>query len=311
MSPARAAPALVGVPEARGWAALVPLLRELGDLKRIRSAGRQGSIATRLFHRGWSELVAGSDPGTVALATTAAALAAARLGDLDAGALAGLGMGEDEARRVLLAGFDDVASAISEPLRSRLREQVGVRPATRSAPPFVAALSDQPRAGATCPGRSRVVLQPPENHAEHCLVVSIYGVLLAPMYGAEPSVVFLAAMSHHLHNAAMPDSGFTGEMLLGANLEGAVRHATELALAELPPDLGATVAGARAVLPNAETPEGRAFHAADVIDRVLEIDQHLAAARLTMAEVLGDMALVHDGPVKPFHDRVLREAGLP
>ena len=48
-----------------------------------------------------------------------------------------------------------------------------------------------------------------------------------------------------------------------------------------------------------------------MIDRVLEIDQHLAAARVTMADVLGPMALVHDGPVKPFHDRVLAEMGLP
>ena len=27
-------------------------------------------------------------------------------------------------------------------------------------------------------------------------------------------------------------------------------------------------------------------------------------------DILGDMALVHDGPVKPFHDRVLAEMGL-
>jgi hypothetical protein len=29
-----------------------------------------------------------------------------------------------------------------------------------------------------------------------------------------------------------------------------------------------------------------------------------------MDRVLGEMALVHDGPVKPFHDRVLAEMGL-
>ena len=29
-----------------------------------------------------------------------------------------------------------------------------------------------------------------------------------------------------------------------------------------------------------------------------------------MEEVLGPMALVHDGPVKPFHDRTLAAMGL-
>ncbi len=59
------------------------------------------------------------------------------------------------------------------------------------------------------------MFEPPENHAEHCLAVAVYGVLLAPRYGADPSVVFLAGLAHHLHNARLPDSGFTGEALLG------------------------------------------------------------------------------------------------
>ena len=58
------------------------------------------------------------------------------------------------------------------------------------------------------------------------------------------------------------------------------------------------------------SPEGRAFHAADVIDRVLEIEQHLAAEHATMDLVLRDYELVHAGPVKVFHDAVLREVGL-
>ena len=58
------------------------------------------------------------------------------------------------------------------------------------------------------------------------------------------------------------------------------------------------------------TPEARAFHVGDVLDRVLEIEQHGRAAQLTMAVVLNDYGLVHDGPVKAFHDRVLHDAGL-
>ncbi len=47
-----------------------------------------------------------------------------------------------------------------------------------------------------------------------------------------------------------------------------------------------------------------------MIDRVLEIEQHLRAASATMDTVLHTYELVHAGPVKPFHDRVLAEVGL-
>lgn len=67
---------------------------------------------------------------------------------------------------------------------------------------------------------------------------------------------------------------------------------------------------AQAEIADDAMPTARAFHAADVIDRVIEIDHHLRAARTTMDEVLGDYGLVHDGPVKTFHDRVLRDVGL-
>mgnify|MGYP000370774691 CR=1 FL=1 len=62
---------------------------------------------------------------------------------------------------------------------------------------------------------------------------------------------------------------------------------------------------------NDVSPAARAFHAGDVIDRVLEIEHHLATARVTMGDVLDTYGLVHDGPVKPFHDRVLAAVGLP
>ena len=55
----------------------------------------------------------------------------------------------------------------------------------------------------------------------------------------------------------------------------------------------------------------RAFHAADCIDRVLQIAQHLRAATLTMVTVLDEMELVHTGPVKGFHDRVLKDMQIP
>ena len=293
--------------------ALRELLVELSDLKRVRSAGRQGSIAERLFAQGWSALTGGAAPEAVALDITAKALAAARLCDLDAAFLAAAGLEAGQAADVLVAGLDAVSGAVDPDLRERLR--AGLRePAPLPAGPvpgFVGALAQQPRAGVTCPGKPRILLEPPENHAEHCLVVAVYGVLLSPFYRADPTTVFLAAMAHHFHNAAMPDAGFTGEMLLGDHLWPIVGRCSEWALDELDAPLRDSVRAARLVLPDDATAEGRAFHAADSIDRVLQIAQHLRAATLTMDTVLGEMELVHDGPVKAFQDRVLTDMRIP
>lgn len=293
--------------------ALRELLVEAGDLKRVRSAGRYGSIAERLFARGWACLTGGASPDEVALEIAATALAATRLCDLDAAFLSAAGLPDESVTRILVAGFDAVTEAVEEPLRSRLRERLIAREDMRegSVPAFVGALASQPRAGVTCPGKARILLEPPENHAEHCLVVAVYGVVLSPFYRADPGVVFLAAMAHHFHNAAMPDAGFTGEMLLGDDLADVVATTAGWALDELEPDLAETVERARAVLPDDATAEGRAFHAADSIDRVLQIAQHLRAASLTMETVLDDMELVHAGPVKGFQDRVLRDMRIP
>jgi len=127
-----------------------------------------------------------------------------------------------------------------------------------------------------------------------------------------PSTAFELAcgIGHHLHNALLPDSGFTGETLLGSALEPAFAEATAQALAELRPPLRGAVERARRILPDADSPEGRAFHAADTLDRVLQIEQYLRAASTSMDFVLRDMALVHEGPVKRFQDGVLAEMGL-
>lgn len=51
--------------------ALRDLLIEMNDLKRVRSAGREGSIAERLFAQGWGLLTGGAAPDDVALDITA------------------------------------------------------------------------------------------------------------------------------------------------------------------------------------------------------------------------------------------------
>ena len=154
------------------------------------------------------------------------------------------------------------------------------------------------------------MLQPSENHAEHCLMVAVFGVVASPIWEADANQVFLAGLSHHLHNAIMPDSGYTGEMLLSDALATCIERARESALQAMPAALSADVRHALAPIALDATAEARTFHTADVLDRVLEIEQHLTHSSLTMTEVLGPYALVHEGPVKPFHDQVLAAAGL-
>ena len=285
------------------------LLRELNDLKRVRSAAHDGSIATRLFRQSWRGVL--DEVPDLALTMTARTLSAARLGDLDAGVLLAAGMTDTEILGIYKAAIDEIGSILPTAQTEALARVCRLHsPSENDLPSFVAALEAQPRAGVTCPGKPRILLEPPENHADHCLMVGVYGVLLAPLYGADPEVVFLAGLAHHFHNAGMPDAGFTGEMLLRDRLDAVMRFHTEECFRELSVAVAPRVRAARSILATAASPEGRAFHAADVIDRVLQIEQHLRAATLTMDVVLGEMALVHDGPVKPFHDDVLRQVGL-
>ena len=293
--------------------AALPFFRELGDLKRIYSAKAPGSIAERLFVAGWAALVRGDDPAQVMRQVVASALVSARLGDLDLATLAALGLG-DRATEVLERAFDGVTGDLAPELRADLRTALPLgRPAMGDTPGLVGKLAQQPRAGVTCPGKPRIMLQPAENHAEHCLMVAVYGVLASPWHGADPVAVFLAGMAHHLHNADMADSGYSGEMLLGDLLDAVIAAARQASLDELEQANAALADRVRAALsPIAgdTTPEARAFHVGDVLDRVLEIEQHGRAAQLTMAVVLDDYGLVHDGPVKAFHDRILHDAGL-
>ena len=293
--------------------AVVPLLTEIGDLKRVVAAHMQGSFATGRFLTAWGRLAAGEPADEVAYPMLAEAVACARLGALDAERLGALGLDEAARRVVFDRALDEFEGMVAPSLADRLRESMPLRApaAAPPAPAFAHALARQPRAGVTCPGRARVMLQPEENHAEHSYAVAVYAGLLAPDFGADPATAFWYGMVHHLHSAAMPDAGFTGEVLLGDRLGGVIDEARRQALSELPDEIAAR---ARTVFPAIDadtTPEARAFHAADVIDRVLEIQYHTRANGLTMDQVLGEYELVHDGPVKAFHDRVLAAVSLP
>lgn len=290
---------------------LAGLFGELNDLKRVRRAGDPGSLASTLFARSWAALVAGDDPRQMALAATAHAVASARLGGIDAGVLARCGLDEAAALAVLRRSFDAVAGPLDPGLAADLRARLG-RPWPGAEPPdFVAALAGQPRAGPTCPGKPRIVLEPPESHAEHCMLVAVYAVLTAPLYGADATDGFLLGMAHHFHNVVLPDAGFAGEELLGDELVPVMRRLTAEILESLPRPLGPDLADLLPLLAGADHPASRAFHAADVIDRVLQVRQYARAASFTVDQALDDLELVHAGPVQAFHFQVLQEAGLP
>ena len=292
-----------------GLRQLTPLATELGDLKRIRDASSPDSLAVRAFRQAWGRIAAGEDARGVALSTTADALAASRLGGIDRRVLERAGVAEPGT--ILLRGFDEVASPVDPALRSALRASVGQAAASGPPPAFAEALIRQPRAGATCPGKPRLVLEPPENHGDHCLVVAVLGTVLAGEYGADPTTAFVAGLAHHLHNALLPDSGFAGEILLGDALAPLMHRLFERELATLSSPVAATVRTALATIGNADTPEGRAFNAADVMDRVLQMRQYDRVASFTTSQALDDLELVHAGPLQAFHRAVLAEAGLP
>ena len=296
---------------ASSLAAFVPLAAELCDLKRVRDASSPDSLASRMFRRAWAALLAGRDPAVIAMQATADALAAARRGGIDRAVLAAAGVGGVDATAILVRSFDEVAGPVDPRLCGTLRAQLGQAYSAGPAPAFAEALIRQPRAGATCPGKPRIVLEPPEGHGDHCLVVAVLAAVLAPRYGADPATAFLAGMAHHLHNAALPDSGFAGEILLGEHLAPILQRLFAQELATLPQPLRGAVAAALAHIPDASTPVGRAFHAADVMDRVLQMRHYDQVARFTVDQALDDMDLVHAGPTQAFHQAVLQEAGLP
>ncbi len=291
-------------------ASVAALGAELGDLKRLRDATSPDSLASRLFRRGWAALLAGQAIEDVALGTTAYAVAACRLGGIDHMVLETAGLSAADAASVLRRGFDEVAGPILPNLADTLRGHLGRAAWAGPAPAFAQALIRQPRAGATCPGKPRIVLEPPEGHGDHCLVVAVLACLLAPRYHADPATAFLAGMAHHLHNAYLPDSGFAGEMLLGDHLGPIMTLLFARELATLPSALGTSTRAALDLIGDAENPVGQAFNAADVIDRVLQMRHYEQVAQFTTSQALEDMDLVHAGPVQAFHFSVLRESGL-
>ena len=295
-----------------GLARFGPLARDLSELKRMRDQSTTDSVAERLFRSAWAGLAQGVAPRSVCVQVVADALAATRLAGIDAGLLRELELDRLARNAILRRGFDDAAAALSPDAMAPVRDAVGgLRPvADEDAPAFVDMLIRQPRAGATAPGKPRLALEPAESHGDHCLVVAVLGALIALHGEADPAQAFLAGLAHHLHNARLPDTGFAGEVMLGDALLPLMRRLSERELRTLKPALRARVEEALAPIADADTADGQAFNAADVIDRVLQAHHHGRAAAFTVDQALGDLGLVHVGPVQAFHLRVLSTLGL-
>jgi 5'-deoxynucleotidase YfbR-like HD superfamily hydrolase len=271
-------------------------LAEIVDLKRVRRHGT--SVAARGFARAWALVAGGAELEALAARELGLALAATRLGAIDREVLTDGGLSERAALEVVRRAAAD-AGAPADAL-----EALDGDPGTASArvPPFVAALAGAPRAGVTAPGRPRYALEPAESHAEHCWAVAVIGALLAePGDRAAP---LLCGLAHHLHNAWLPDAGFAGETALGDHLGAVMARFTQRALAQLP-DAGPVQEALRCVGTDA-TPAARAFNAADVLDRVLELRFHARAAAFDLDVAVHDYEVVHDGPLQAFGLEVLR-----
>jgi 5'-deoxynucleotidase YfbR-like HD superfamily hydrolase len=291
-------------------ATLRPLLGRLQDLKRVRTPDTAGrSLAAGGFARAWAALAAGEPVRTVAVRETAASVAATELAGIDAAVLRAGALADADVRgvfrRAVTAAGRDIDPAF-------LEELLAADPPGPARPPpaFVARLADQPRAGATHPTKPRLMLDPPESHADHCYIVAVSAALLAPLYGADPTAPFLAGLAHHLHNVWLPDGGFAGEELLGEHLKPVMARFTARALEQVPAGLARQVEAAFDLLPSPDTPAAKAFHAADVLDRVLWMTGYERAATFRLGVAMDDLELVHPGPTQAFLNEVLLAAGV-
>ena len=327
-------------PGASEWALLLPLFREINDLKRVRSPELQPSIAAawfrsaaRLFFHSKEEL----DESTrtrLALTFTADIVVATRLGaisdeDLKAGGLPSTVIGDirvkaiNERKEILGAALLSTlleATADSEGVKSSIPgtdlsnlypdKLLISKDAPQSALTWIDRLIAQPRAGATAPGQPRIVLEPVESCAEHCLITAAYAVLLAPSFGADAGDAFTIGLAHHIHNARLPDAGFAGEALIDDYLDGLIETLRESTMSTMSPHAAAHLKPMLVEIAFADTPLARTFHTADTIDRVLQIEYFARCNQFTLNDALVGMELVHAGPVQAFQQGQLDMAGL-
>lgn len=290
---------------------LAPLLGEVAELKRVRSAQSGGrSLAEESFRRAWVVLLGGESADEVARVEIASALAQCALGAVDGNALADAKVAPADRRTVYRRAAERGFGRLSPALTAALDRAAEGFPPTGKPPHFVTLLCEQPRAGAVSEGAPRLVMSPEENHAEHCASVAVLAGLIELKRGREPGEAFLLGLAHHLPNAWLPDGGFAAEELLGTHLSAIFEDLTNRALQECPGPLAKDIRTLLSRRDAVSDPVGHAFNVADVADRVLQQRHYANLAGFSLSEVLGARELVHPGPLQAFQLDALERLGL-
>ena len=292
---------------------MLELLRELNDLKRL-YANNLGSdsYASWVFRRACVAISTGQP--LHAASWCAAVVSAARLGAITSEVLLDVGLSDVERIAVQhdsILLHESLPQDICDSLTSAcLKLDKVVTDVSPMSVDWVMRLSAAPRAGATCPGKPRIALEPAEMHSDHCIMVAVYGYLLADLFGANREDAWLIGLCHHFHNAYLPDAGFTGEMLLGMHLEPVLESLRSRVICTLPEEMGGRVKRLFEEINGVDTPLARAFHAADTIDRVLQMEQYERTSQFQIKQALEDFNLVHEGTAQAFQHELLQSLGL-
>ena len=147
-------------------------------------------------------------------------------------------------------------------------------------------------------------------HSDHSVMVAVYAYLLADRYGADREDAWLIGLCHHFHNAYLPDSGFTGEVMLGYHLERILETLRLRVAHTLPGCYRERTTRLFDEINGVATPLAMTFHAADTIDRVIQMEHYERAAQFRVRHALLDLNLVHEGPAQAFQYDLLNSIGL-
>ena len=288
-------------------------LRELNDIKRLYALNLGShSYASRVF-LGATEALHKDKP-LQADVWCAAIVSAARLGAITPSVLQDIGIDKTD-RVVVLRNSIFAQQSLSKPLSETLTtacdllDQICIEDITDH-PTWATRLAASPRAGATCPGKPRIALEPAEMHSDHSIMVAAYAFLLADTFGADREDAWLIGLCHHLHNAYLPDAGFTGEMLLGDHLDRVINSLRLRALDTFSVQYRNRVSRLFDEINDLESPLAQTFHAADTIDRVVQMEHYERAAQFRVATALEEFNLVHEGAAQEFQHALLRSIGI-
>lgn len=288
------------------------LLRELNDLKRLYAYNLgASSFATAVFRQA-CEAISSGQPLQADVWCTAI-VSAARLGAITPEVLRDVGLDESERINVIANAISEHGALPQDLLDSLLTASYALDKVSGPIPAgadWVERLAAAPRAGPTCPGKPRIALEPAEMHSDHCAIVAVYAYLLADVFGAAREDAWLIGLCHHFHNAYLPDAGFTGEVMLGGHLEQVIEVTRARVIESLPETISERVAELFREIDSAGSPLAKTFHAADTIDRVVQMEHYQRSSEFRVRDALLELNLVHEGAAQAFQYELLASIGL-